>query len=374
MTKLQELEQQIGELKNEARGLVDAKDAAGAKAKMKEIEEIKALVEIEKALEIEEETQITNKIEGNDMKMMNTENKVNEVQLFAKLLAKKPLTEAENAMSEGVKADGGYTVPVDVLTRINELREQKGALQNVITVEPVSTETGSRVLKVRAQQTGFAKVLEGGTIAAKETPQFTNLEYKVEKYAGLFQATNELLEDTAENITACLVKWIGDESRVTRNKLILAELDKKAKTAVTGVDGIKSILNVKLDPAFRYTSVILTNQDGYNFMDTTFKDGNGRYLMQDSITAPTGKQLLGCDIIVVSNKDLPTVAGKAPIIIGDLKEAIVMFDRKTLSVKASDVAGTAFETDVTLFRAIEREDIKTRDAEAFVYGQITVTP
>jgi hypothetical protein len=30
------------------------------------------------------------------------------------------------------------------------------------------------------------------------------------------------------------------------------------------------------------------------------------------------------------------------------------------------------ETDNTLFRAIEREQVKTRDAEAFVYGQITI--
>ena len=75
---------------------------------------------------------------------------------------------------------------------------------------------------------------------------------------------------------------------------------------------------------------------------------------------------------MVSNKDLPTVDTKAPIIIGDLKEAIVMFDRETLSLKASDVAGDAYLTDVTLFRAIEREEVKTRDAEAFVYGELTI--
>lgn len=76
-----------------------------------------------------------------------------------------------------------------------------------------------------------------------------------------------------------------------------------------------------------------------------------------------------------SNKDLPndTTAGtKAPIIIGDLKEAIQFFDRQKTTIKASDVAMNAFENDLTLFRAIEREDVKMRDAEAFVYGQVTL--
>ena len=63
---------------------------------------------------------------------------------------------------------------------------------------------------------------------------------------------------------------------------------------------------------------------------------------------------------------------KAPIIIGDLEEACVMFDRQTLSIMASNTAGDAFLSDVTLFRAIEREQVKMRDEEAIVYGQVTI--
>lgn len=32
----------------------------------------------------------------------------------------------------------------------------------------------------------------------------------------------------------------------------------------------------------------------------------------------------------------------------------------------------AFEEDLTLFRAIEREDVKVRDEGAFVFGEITI--
>ena len=49
-----------------------------------------------------------------------------------------------------------------------------------------------------------------------------------------------------------------------------------------------------------------------------------------------------------------------------------MFDRQSLSLATSAAAGDAFLTDVTLFRAIEREEVKMRDEEAIVYGQITI--
>src|SRR5699024_11968763 len=128
---------------------------------------------------------------------------------------------------------------------------------------------------------------------------------------------------------------------------------------------------VDLDPAFRYTSTIVTNQDGFNYLDT-LKDANDNYLLQPSVVASSGKQLFGVPVQIVSNKDLPSGAGGAPIIVGDLKEAIVLFDRQNTEIRASDIGGDAYLTDVTLFRAIERLDVKMRDDEAFVYGQVVI--
>ena len=44
-----------------------------------------------------------------------------------------------------------------------------------------------------------------------------------------FPVTNELLEDSDANIAGTLISWIGDESRVTRNKIILDVIKKKKK-------------------------------------------------------------------------------------------------------------------------------------------------
>lgn len=356
--------EQIENKKTEAKNLLAENKIDEARAARDEAQELQNKFDIAKDLYDEEKAQIENQIPAEP-------SAVDSVKEFANAAR----TKFKNAMSAGSNADGGYTVPQDIQTQINELRESKDALQMLVTVEPVSTLSGSRTFKARAQQTGFAEVDENGTIAEKATPKFTNLPYKVKKYAGFFKVTNELLKDSDQAITNTLVRWIGDESRVTRNKLILTELNKKAKTAIADVDDIKDVVNEMLDPAFENTSIVLTNQTGFNWLDKQ-KDSDGNYLLQKDPTQATRKLLFGIyPVHKVSNKDLPndTTAGtKAPFIIGDLKEAVVLFDRETLSINSSDVAGDAFLTDNTLFRAIEREEVKTRDSEAFVYGQVTI--
>ena len=69
-----------------------------------------------------------------------------------------------NSMNEGTPAEGGYTVPEVIQTRINERRTAKASLITLVDVENVTTNKGSRTFKKRAQQTGFTKVGEGGKI------------------------------------------------------------------------------------------------------------------------------------------------------------------------------------------------------------------
>lgn len=289
-----------------------------------------------------------------------------------------------NSMSEGAKTDGGYTVPEDIETKIQERRTAKASLIEEVDVEVVTTNKGARTFKKRSQQTGFTKVGEGGKITGKNTPQFERLEYEIAKYAGYFPVTNELLEDSDANIAGTLISWIGDESRVTRNKLILAVLAAKGTETFKGLDDVKKAVNVTLGQAFKATSKIITNDDGLQYFDT-LKDANGRDLLQPNPTEPGKMQLrAGATIIpikVIPNEDMPSdtaTAGKRkiPVIIGDLKEAVKFFDRKQTTIATSTTAAigdfNAFEEDLTLYRAIEREDVKMKDKAAYVNGVIEI--
>lgn len=287
-------------------------------------------------------------------------------------------------MSEGSNPDGGYTVPEDIQTRINERREAKASLINLVDVEPVTTNKGSRTFKKRAQQTGFSQIGEGGKVQKKETPQFERMDYEIKKYAGYFPVTNELFEDSDANISSVLINWIGDESRVTRNNIIRKVINQKAKTALSGLDDIKKALNVTLGAAFKSTSRIVTNDDGLQYLDT-LKDSDGKYLLQPNPADPMQMRLCaGATVVpveVIPNADFPSDTStakkrKIPMVIGDLKEGIKFFDRKQLTIISSNIAAAgdlnAFEEDLTLFRAIEREDCRTKDDQAFVNGEITI--
>lgn len=290
----------------------------------------------------------------------------------------------ENSMNEGTPADGGYTVPEDIETKINERRSAKASLIDLVDVESVTTNKGSRTYKKRSQQTGFQKVGEGGKIGAKATPQFERMDYAISKYAGYFPVTNELLEDSDAAITSVLIEWIGDESRVTRNNIIRTAINTKAKTALASLDDIKKALNVTLGAAFKSTSRVVTNDDGLQYFDT-LKDNDGKYLLQPNPANPMQLRLCaGATIVpitVIPNDDLPSDVStakkrKIPMIIGDLKEGIKFFDRKILTIAASNLAAAgelnAFEEDLTLFRAIEREDCRVKDDMAFVNGELTI--
>lgn len=375
--KLLELLDKINNKKVEVRSLVDQGKIEEAKAAKDELKKLQDEFDILKDID---DTAVTN-LENNTNKGVNLNQKKDSVKEFADAARKG----FRNSMNEGTAADGGYTVPEDIQTRINERRTAKTSLIDLVDVENVTTNKGSRTFKKRTQQTGFTKIGEGGKLSAGSTPQFERMSYEIAKYAGYFPVTNELLEDSDANITDTLVTWIGDESRVTRNKIILGVIDQKAKTTIKSLDDIKEALNVTLGQAFKQTSCIVTNDDGLQWLDT-LKNDRGEYLLQPSPADPMKMVLCAgattVPVKVIPNDDMPSDATtkgttKIPVIIGDLKEGIKFFDRKRLTLITSNIAVAgelnAFEEDLTLFRAIEREDCKTKDDAAFVNGVLTIT-
>ncbi|MGG3432408.1 phage major capsid protein, partial [Bacillus subtilis] len=180
--------------------------------------------------------------------------------------------------------------------------------------------------------------------------------------------------DTQEALLQYLSNWLAKKSAVTRNTLILEQLGSLAKTTISKQDDIKDILNVKLDPAINATTKAVTNQSGFNVLDK-LKDAFGRYLLQPNPTDPTKKLLFGKPVSVISDKYLPNGGTKTnpkyPLIIGDLKEAVKLFDRQQYSILATSVGGKAFYRNSTDLRIIEREDVVLWDTDAVVYAEFS---
>lgn len=378
--KMRELLAKIQEKTVQAKAFMDGenKDVEKASQLMDEVDSLQKEFDTEKR--VYESEKATGAQSANTPVEPKAQEKKTEIDAVAKFgQDAKAGFKLDKSMSEGTGADGGYTVSEEIVTKIEEYRDAKKSLLSLVTVVPVKTNKGQRTFKKRAQQTGFTKVGEGTKIGPKGTPQFERINYEIEKYAGYFPVTNEVLEDSDSNLGNVLIEWIGDESRVTANKLILEAIATKAQTDLKNMDGIKKAINVTLGQAFKATAKIVTNDDGLQYLDT-LKDSTDRYLLApmpgDVMTMTLQVGALRIPVEVIPNADMPTVDNKIPFVIGDLKEGVVYWDRKQMNIKISDVAVVgelnAYEEDLTLYRAIEREDVTTRDEDAFVNGYITV--
>ncbi len=283
---------------------------------------------------------------------------------------------AGDKMQEGVEADGGYTVPQDIVTRIISLRDSKESLLREVRVIPVTTKSGRRTFKKRGQHTGFSTVAEAAKFGKTATPQFTTISYDIEKRGGYLPVTNELLEDSDSNIAAVAEEWLGDEARVTANKEILTIVATNDSTDLKDLDGILTAW-VGLGSTFRSTSKLYTNDDGLAWLGT-LKDTTGRYLLSPNPAEPKQLQLcVGPYILPVKTYDkdtMPSTGTKIPLILGDLREGIAYWDRRQFAIKVSDVATVgelnAFEQDLTIWRGSLRDDCTAWDEKAWVNGYI----
>lgn len=274
-------------------------------------------------------------------------------------------------------------VPEEISTEIERLIELEEDLSNEIEWRDKKTKSGKDRVKLRSSYQGFGSIEEGGKIPKTGAPQFGTIDWNITKYGGYIPATNEMLDDSDEDIAQDMIDWLSSECRITRSKLVKAIIDKRPQVDLKNLDGIKKTVTVTLGSTFKNISKIITNDDGLNYLDT-LKDTNGRPLLNPNPT-DSAKLQLRCGSTVInittySNETLPTVNNKMPFIIGSLKEGIRGYKRKGLSLLSSNTAtvGTgddalnAFEEDLTLIRGITRLDTELRDEKAFVNGYITI--
>ena len=291
---------------------------------------------------------------------------------FAKSMA---VRNAAN-MNEGAGEAGGFIVPTDEQTKINELKRALNPLSALVRVENVNTMSGTRVLEKASDMTPFASVAELAAIGEIDGPKFTQVKYAIKKFAGILPISEELLADSDQNLLAYVNGWLAKKSVATENAQILAVLKTLTKAPLTNLDGIKELLNVTLDPTISLMSSVLTNQDGFNFLDKQ-KDTDGRYLLQPNPLDSTQKLLFGKPVTVVANKVLPTDASvasakKAPVIIGSFTDAVVLFDRQAKTLTGTSVGGDAWKRDSYDVKAVTRIDVQKFDDKAVVFGELTI--
>lgn len=186
-------------------------------------------------------------------------------------------------------------------------------------------------------------------------PEFGDVDWEVLTYRGAIPLSQESIDDADVDLVA-IVQEHAQEIKLNTTNYAVAEVMKDFTALdIEDLDGMKAIQNVKLDPAYNISYVV--SQSYYQFLDT-LKDGNGRYLLQDSIISPTGKVFSGKTLYVVSD-EVFGAENEAHAWVGDIKRAILFADRKNLGLRWAD-----HEIYGQYLQVVTRFDVKIADANA----------
>lgn len=376
MTRIDEIRQKITELKAQAKVIGDNPNAT-----FEEVQDIHNKLKTEYEKLKTEELIAQNKANPDGAKHQGTDGKDKYKKALFNMLRNKRLTEEEvetikgyNKLNTTTNEDGGYILPIDQETAIKELKKQTFSFRNYVTVEPVSTKTGTRVMEKNAEETPFAKITEGEEITdITPTPQFVQIKFDIADYAGILPVTNNLLNDTDVALEAYLNKWLAKKSNATENKIILDLIEKiSSKTPVQLIEQLKNIRNTKLDMAFKPTTKFYMNSDAFNYFAEE-KDANGRPMLEVNPKNPTERMIDGCPVVEVPNSLMKTTTSKAKIIIGDLGEFATLFDRNAITIEATKVGGSAWRNNTTELRAIIRLDAQKFDERAIQIAEVDIS-
>lgn len=259
------------------------------------------------------------------------------------------------------EADAGILIPVEILAP-QEKPEDIVDLKNYVKNVSVNSASGKYpVIAKSGSKMSTVAELEQNPELSK--PKISNIDYSIETRRGYIPISQEAIDDADYDVTGLIRDEINDQSRNARNTDIATVLKSATAKSVTGLDGLKDLVNKEIKKVYPVKFIISASL--YAELDK-LKDKNGRYLLQDSITSSSGKMLFGKEVIVLDD-EMIAGAGELKGFVGDPKSFCTFFDRKQTSVEWVDnqIYGK-------LLAGIVRYDVKKTDADAGFY--ITYTP
>lgn len=263
----------------------------------------------------------------------------------------------------GVPEKGGYLVPKEFVASVERLADGDTRLKNYVHVYPTTYRKGSYPIRDEAA-TGLTKRAELTTMTAKDI-NFDAVEFDIENWYDFIPIANELIDDSNVDVLAQVEEAFAEDLVLQENKEILTAMDAAAggeSEEIADYKGIVTAMNKGIKMSARKNAVIVTNQNGWAYMDE-LEDGLNRPLLVPDIKEPGVYRFKGAEIVVLDNTTLPngtttvdedTVA-TIPFYVGDLKKAVLFADREGYLVKLSKEAG--FLQEATFVKITPRFDV-----------------
>ncbi|MEQ7227960.1 phage major capsid protein [Enterococcus avium] len=296
--------------------------------------------------------------ENRSMEVILDDKKTNETRSINQFIRTKGETR-DGLTTVGAEA----VIPIDRITKPEKQPETVVDLRQHVGRVPVTTGTGLYPI-LKANKNKMISVAELAKNPALANPEFTKVNYEIATYRGYIPVSQEALDDSDIDLGGLVAEHIQRQSLNTSNAAIAAKLQTATAVSVTGIDDLKDIVNVKIDPA--YAIKFVASQSFFNELDK-MKDNDGRYLLQQDVTVASGYKLLGRELVVMADDVIGTAAGDKVAFIGDPSLFAKYFDRQQASVRwvDNDVYGQ-------LLAGFVRFDVEVADTAAGFY--VTLGP
>lgn len=276
---------------------------------------------------------------------------------------------ANKTLTEGVPADGGYTVPDQFVPELIRLVEEYGYIRRYATRIPMR----GMSLTMPSLATGVTTVWVDEANAITETqPSFSQVNLTNKKLAALVPISTELLDDSSLTMANLVVNLIGEAIAAEEDRVGFVGstaagdpyngiINLTGLNSVTMATGSTSFTDINPDLLLDMTDAVpraarrgasyFVNREVLNVI-RKLKDTTGNYIVQN----PTGtsfQTLWGYPVIDLDvMPSLSDDAVSTPFMIFGNPRYMYMGDRQNVTFARS--IHYAFNMDVTYIRATER--------------------
>ena len=285
----------------------------------KKAEKEKEIEEIEK--EIEELQRKAPKFKEGEKRDMNLEERRKSVETF--------IRSKGNIRDNSIKTtDVGVLIPKDISNKVTEQKAKIIDLSKYVTVVKVNTGAGKYpILKKTKAKLSTVEELTKNPDLAK--PDFLEVDWKVDTYRGAIPISQESIDDSEVDLLGLIERQAEIQKINTKNFKIAEILKTFTSKEFTKLDEVITLLDVDLDIAYSRTAIM--TQTFFNKLHI-IKDKMGRYMWDTSLISNSQNEYIPVEIEIVPDELLGN-KGEAKAFIGDVESAILLTDRKDLSVK-----------------------------------------
>jgi len=299
------------------------------------------------------------------------------------------LAEAKAIMAEGTPASGGYLVPTEFSYEVMRLLRDASPIMRLANVLPMST--WKRQLPRQLTNVSIGWVSEAGT-KPTTSPTFGQLEQVAKVMAAVIKCTDELLRDSAINLTAFLSELISEAMALEIERVALtgavgpAAMTGDPFTGILSSSGVNVVTMGGATVSFDDIAELIFSQSGVYSQGARIalnrtglkkllkiRDTNGNYIWQP----PAGN--IPATIWNVPYEICPTLpntlgdGSQTAAIFGRFDKGLLISPREGMAVKVSQDAydagdaSNAFMQDQTWLRFTQALSIDVAQPAMFSY-------